>query len=196
MQRRAALALLATPVLAQEKNLRVVVRIQTELGDIIVALSGDRAPRTVENFLRYVDTGSYDGGVFHRSVTPDNQQHSPVKIEVIQGGPNRASKQRLPPVPLERTSLTGLKHVNGAISMARDSADSADTATADFFICLGPQPQLDFGGTRNPDGQGFAAFGLVIKGLDIVRSIQQSPVTVQTLTPPITIKQISRVDHP
>ena len=196
MQRLAALALLATPVLAQEKNLRVVVRIQTELGDIIVALSGDRAPSTVETFLRYVDTGSYDGGVFHRSVTPDNQQHSPVKIEVIQGGPNRASKQRLPPVPLERTSLTGLKHVNGAISMARDSADSADTATADFFICLGPQPQLDFGGTRNPDGQGFAAFGLVIKGLDIVRSIQQSPVTVQTLTPPITIKQISRVDHP
>ena len=193
MHRRAALALLATPLLGQQKNLRVILRIETELGDIIVALSGDRAPRTVENFLRYVDTGQYDGGVFHRSVKPDSQMQSPVKIEVIQGGPNRASKQRLPPVPLERTSLTGLKHVDGAISMARDSAD---TATADFFICLGPQPELDFGGSRNPDGQGFAAFGLVIKGLDIVRRIQQSPVTVQTLTPPITIKQISRVNHP
>lgn len=193
MNRRSALALLTTPLLAQEKNLRVVVRIQTTLGDVTVALSGDRAPKTVENFLRYVDSGRYDGGAFHRSVKPDNQPQSRIKIEVIQGGPHPAAKATFPPIALERTALTGLKHVNGAISMARDSAD---TATGDFFICIGDQPELDFGGKRNPDGQGFAAFGLVLRGLDVVRKIQQSPMTAQKLTPPIEIKSISRVDFP
>ncbi len=193
MNRRSALTLLTAPLLAQEKNLRVLVKIETPLGDITVALSGDRAPNTVENFLRYVDAGRYDGGVFHRSVKPGNQPQSPVKIEVIQGGPNPAVKAKFPPIALERTSVTGLKHVNGAISMARDSAD---TATGDFFVCIGDQPELDFGGKRNPDGQGFAAFGLVLKGLDVVRKIQQSPVTAQKITPPIAIKSISRVDFP
>lgn len=191
MHRRTALTLIATPLVAQQRNLRIVVKIETELGDILVALSGDRAPKTVENFLHYLDTGRYDGGVFHRAVKMDNQPNSPVKIEVIQGGPNPAFKQGFPAIPLERTQLTGLKHVNGAISMARDSAD---TATADFFFCLGDQPELDFGGKRNPDGQGFAAFGLVLKGLEVIRKIQQSAVTAQLLTPPIRIVRILRAE--
>lgn len=192
MKRRELLSLAAAlPILAQEKNLRVLVKIETTMGDILVALSGDRAPKTVENFLRYVDEGLYDGGLFHRSVKPDNQPQSPVKIEVIQGGPNPDKKQSYPPVSLERTSLTGLKHVNGVISMARSGPD---TATADFFFCIGDQPELDFGGKRNPDGQGFAAFGLVLKGLDVIRKIQQAPVTLQKLTPPVKILKISRVD--
>lgn len=175
---------------AQEPNLRVVVKIETKLGEILVALSGDRAPETVVNFLRYVDDGLYDGGVFHRTVKPDNQPQSPVKIEVIQGGPNPEKKSSYPPIALERTNKTGLKHVNGAISMARSGPD---TATGDFFFCIGDQPELDFGGKRNPDGQGFAAFGLVLKGLDVIRKIQQSPATGQKLTPPIEILRISRV---
>lgn len=192
MKRREILSLAATlPLLAQEKNLRVLVKIETGMGDILVALSGDRAPRTVENFLRYVDEGFYDGGLFHRSVKPDNQPQSPVKIEVIQGGPNPEKKNSYPPIALERTKLTGLKHVNGVISMARSGPD---TATADFFFCIGDQPELDFGGKRNPDEQGFAAFGLVLKGLDCIRKIQQSPVTLQKLTPPVKILRISRVD--
>ncbi len=187
MLRRSLLAAgSAVLVRAQEKNLRVVVRFETELGSIDVALSGDRAPVTVENFLRYVDGGLYDGGVFHRSVKMDNQPQSPVKIEVIQGGPQPGSKG-FEPIALERTSKTGLKHVNGVISMARSGPD---TATGDFFFCIGDQPELDFGGKRNPDGQGFAAFGLTLKGLDVIRKIQQSPVEAQKLTPPVKITRI------
>jgi peptidyl-prolyl cis-trans isomerase A (cyclophilin A) len=190
MNRRKILAIAAAlPAMAQEKNLRVVVNIETEMGDILVALSGDRAPKTVENFLRYVDGGFYDGGRFHRTVKPDNQPQSPVKIEVIQGGPNLDKKGGFDPIQLERTTLTSLKHVNGVISMARSGPD---TATADFFFCIGDQPELDFGGKRNPDGQGFAAFGMVLKGLDIVRKIQQAPLEGQRLTPPVKILKISR----
>lgn len=176
---------------AQEKNLRVVVVFETEMGDIQVALSGDRAPVTVENFLRYVDGGFYNGGVFHRTVKMDNQQQSPVKIEVIQGGPKPESKPGFAAIPLERTSKTGLKHVNGVISMARSAPD---TATGDFFFCVGDQPELDFGGKRNPDGQGFAAFGMVLKGLDVVKKIQQAPASVQKLTPPVLIRRVRRVE--
>jgi len=191
MRRRELISLAAAlPIFAQEKNLRVVVLIQTEMGDIQVALS-DRAPGTVQNFLRYVDGGAYNGGVFHRTVKPDNQQQSPVRIEVIQAGPNPDKKEGFGPIELERTKLTGLKHINGAISMARSGPDSA---TADFFFCIGDQPELDFGGKRNPDGQGFAAFGLVLKGLDVIRKIQQSPVIGQRLTPPVRIFSIKRLD--
>lgn len=188
-RRQSLISLSATPLLAQNPG-RVVVRIDTELGEIEVALHGDRAPKTVENFLRYVDGGFYNGGLFHRSVTMANQPQSPIKIEVIQGGPNPEKKPGFDPIPLERTSLTGLKHVNGTISMARSGPD---TATADFFFCINDQPSLDYGGLRNPDAQGFAAFGLVLKGLDVIRKIQQRPVEAQRLTPPIKIRSITRL---
>jgi peptidyl-prolyl cis-trans isomerase A (cyclophilin A) len=194
MTRRHALALLAAPAQKEtEPNLRVVVSLETSLGEIVVALSGDRAPVTVENFLRYVDAGLYDGGVFHRTVKMDNQPQSPIQIEVIQGGPNPEKKQSFPPIRLERTALTGLKHVNGTISMARFAPD---TASGDFFFCIGDQPELDFGGKRNPDGQGFAAFGLVLKGFDVIRKIQQAPATGQRITPPVKIERIRRVEGP
>ena len=93
------------------------------------------------------------------------------------------------PIPLERTSKTGLRHVDGTISMARDGPE---TATSEFFICIGDQPELDFGGRRNPDGQGFAAFGRVTAGMEVVRRIQQSPAREQRLDPPITILRIRR----
>ena len=171
-----------------------LVRIDTSLGPIVVALDEQHAPTTVANFLRYVDAGKYKGGEFHRTVklNPDNQPNNTVKIEVIQAGP-APGQLPFPPVPLERTSVTGLKHGDGAISMARGAPDSA---AGDFFICIGPQPELDFGGKRNPDGQGFAAFGHVMSGMEVVRKIQQSPAQEQKLTPPVTIRNIEKISRP
>ena len=174
----------------QAKTVHVVI--ETEMGKIEVELDADKAPVTVANFLRYVDAGHYTGGRFHRTVKlrPDNQPQSTIKIEVIQGGVNpEKEKSGWPPIPLERTNKTGLKHLDGTISMARDGPD---TATSDFFICIGAQPELDFGGRRNPDGQGFAAFGRVTRGMDVVRKIQAAPVEAQKLTPPIKITAINR----
>jgi peptidyl-prolyl cis-trans isomerase A (cyclophilin A) len=159
------------------------VRLDTQAGTIVVELDAKRAPATTANFLRYVEAGLYDGGVFHRAVTMQNQPQNKIKIEVIQAG-TRPETRHFAPIELERTSKTGLKHLAGTISMARDGADSA---TGDFFICIGDQPSLDFGGQRNPDSQGFAAFGHVVQGMDVVRKIQQSRVEAQKLTPPVTI---------
>jgi peptidyl-prolyl cis-trans isomerase A (cyclophilin A) len=140
----------------------VLVVIETELGDIEVSIDAARAPGTAANFLRYVDAGYYTGGRFHRTVTPDNQPNDQVRIEVIQAGIDpEHDPQKFPAIAMERTNVTGLHHTDGAISMARREVDSAQS---DFFICLGDQPELDFGGRRNPDGQGFAAFGLVTAG--------------------------------
>jgi peptidyl-prolyl cis-trans isomerase A (cyclophilin A) len=161
---------------------RVVV--QTTLGSIEVEVDTIRAPITGLNFLRYVDQGSYRGGSFHRAVRPDNQPGSKIKIEVIQGGPDSLRSKDAEPIPLERTRETGLTHRDGTISMARDGPN---TATSDFFICIGDQPELDFGGKRNPDGQGFAAFGRVVRGMDVVRAIQTARARGQQLTPPIEI---------
>lgn len=163
---------------------------QTEKGTFELELDEAHAPLTVRNFLAYVDAGLYDGGVFHRTVKPDNQPNNPVKIEVIQGGinPARTSEER-PPIALERTKDTGLKHLDGTVSMARDAPD---TATSDFFICIGNQPELDYGGKRNPDGQGFGAFGKVVRGMDVVRAIQQAPASGQQLTPAIKILHAAR----
>jgi peptidyl-prolyl cis-trans isomerase A (cyclophilin A) len=170
-----------------------LVRIHTELGVIEVDLATDKAPTTVANFLKYVEAGRYTGGQFHRTVTlhPDNQPNNTVKIEVIQGGVNPTfAEQDWPAIALERTRDTGLKHLDGTLSMARAGPD---TATSDFFVCVGDQPELDFGGKRNLDGQGFAAFGRVTKGLDIVKKIQTAPADGQKLTPPVRILKIERV---
>lgn len=175
---------------AKDKPIRVLI--QTDAGDIEVELNAAKAPNTVANFLKYVDGKHYDGGRFHRTVTPDNQPDNKVKIEVIQAGinPDKA-KDGFKPIKLERTRDTGLKHKDGTISMARAGAD---TATSDFFICIGDQPELDFEGKRNADGQGFAAFGQVVKGMDVVKKIQKSEAEKQTLKPPVKIVKIVRKD--
>ena len=103
---------------------------------------------TTANFLRYVDAGHYDGGTFHRTVKMDNQPESPVKIEVIQAGVNEErAKDGFPPIPLERTTVTGHSHKDGTVSMARGAPDSA---TSGWFICINDQPSLDFGGSAIP----------------------------------------------
>jgi peptidyl-prolyl cis-trans isomerase A (cyclophilin A) len=181
---------------AQEAK-KIRVRITTELGVIEATLDSSRAPVTVGNFLRYVDAGQYNGGLFHRTVTMNNQPNNDIKIEVIQGAVNPAfADSAYPPnsgygpIPLERTSVTGLSHKDGVVSMARLGPD---TATSGFFICIGDQPELDFGGQRNRDGQGFAAFGQVTSGMDVVRKIQNAPHQEQRLTPPVVITKIERM---
>jgi len=161
----------------------VRVRLETELGAIVVRLDARAAPRTVHNFLRYVTGGHYDGGRFHRTVTMENQPTDRIRIEVIQAGAAE-DQTGFAPIALERTSETGLRHGDGTISMARAAPD---TATSDFFICIGDQPELDFGGKRNPDGQGFAAFGSVVEGMDVVRRIQHAPAEGQRLKPPVRL---------
>ena len=173
----------------REASPHVVVR--TELGEIEIAVETSRAPITAQNFLKYVDAGHYDGGTWHRTVKMDNQPDNQIKIEVIQAGvnPDRA-KDGFPAILLERTNKTGILHKDGTVSMARGGADSA---TSGFFICINDQPSLDFGGMRNADGQGFAAFGQVVRGMDVVRRIQQAPNTeAQKLTPPIRIIAVAR----
>jgi peptidyl-prolyl cis-trans isomerase A (cyclophilin A) len=165
------------------------VVIQTELGDIEVEIDSVHAPITAANFLRYVDLGFYRFGRFHRTVREDNQPNDKVKIAVVQAGLDSLRVKDFPPIKLERTSVTKLSHKDGTISMARDGPD---TATSDFFICIGDQPSLDFGGKRNPDGQGFAAFGRVLLGMDVVRKIQQAPAEGQMLEPAVRIVNIVR----
>jgi len=165
------------------------VLIKTELGQIAVEIYQDKAPVTAANFLKYVDAKLYDGSVFHRTVTMDNQPDNTVKIEVIQGGQLAADKS-FPAIKIERTSITGIKHLDGVISMARGGPDAA---TSSFFFCINDQPELDFGGKRNTDGQGFAAFGRVIAGMEVVRTIQKQPADGQNLNPPVKIISIARI---
>ncbi len=170
----------------------VVVRMETSEGVIVAEIYTERAPVTAENFLAYVDDQLFDGGSFFRSVRLDNQPDDSVRIEVIQGGPDTDKVQdRLrPAIALERTSETGLRHIDGALSMARGGPD---TGRAQFFVCIGDQPSLDFGGHRNLDGQGFAVFGRVTQGMDIVRRIQMGRVEAQRLVAPVSIDRVRRV---
>ena len=172
--------------------------IKTSEGDIKIKLYAKKAPITVENFLKYIEEKIYDGGSFYRVVRLDNQPQSSVKIEVIQGGLNDdKTKKTFPPIELETTEKTKIKHLDGAISMARGEPNSA---TSEFFICVNAQPELDFGGKRNTDGKGFAAFGKVIKGMDVVRKIQAKETKIwkgnkqpQLLAEPVKIISIRRI---
>ena len=177
---------------------RVVrVLMVTSLGDIELELYPDKAPITVAGFLRLVDGGHLEGGTFYRVVSPDNDNGSPV-ISVIQGGIGDAESP-IPPMAHETTADSGLPHRNGSISMARAEVG---TATTEFFICIGDQPALDFGGARNDDGQGFAVFGRVVDGMDIVRAIHESPADApsefeyfrgQLLEEPVEIVSLQRL---
>lgn len=187
----------------------ISIRIETEFGTIRAELFDAEAPITVTNFLHYVEEGLYDRGQFHRTVTAENNANTnlnlseddiasgqvpndSIAIQVIQASINAEHEDELDgPIPLERTSETGLQHLDGTLSMARTTPNSA---VSDFFICINDQPALDFGGMRNPDGQGFAAFGRVVEGMDVVRTIQAQPARGQILTPAVTIVRIQRED--
>jgi len=185
---RVMIVLGAAFVASAADNPKIVIK--TELGDIVAEICQDKAPVTAGNFLRYVDAGLYNDTTFFRTVKMDNQPNNAVKIEVIQGAQLPEDKE-FPPIKLERTSVTGVTHVDGALSMARDGPD---TARSSFSICIHDQPALDFGGRRNPDGQGFAAFGRVVSGMDVVRAIQLRPAEGQTLRPAVKIITIKKLE--
>ncbi len=191
---RTLLSVLLASILASlvfpATNPQVIMK--TELGNITLEVFLEKAPITAANFLRYVDENRYTDALFYRVVTMANQPNNDIRIEVIQGGQGRSSHpQRLDPIPHETTEMTGIYHKGGTISMARSAPGSA---SSEFFICVNDQPELDFGGNRNPDGQGFAAFGRVIQGMDVILKIQQQPSESQMLVKPVKIHAIQRLD--
>lgn len=194
--RRALLAagLLAAapfPVLAAGGKPRVVI--QTDHGAIVVELEDKKAPVTSANFLRYVDAHKYDGGTFYRASRTKGVKGA----GSIQGGPP-ARVRRFAPIAHESTRATGVKHRAGTISMARNAPGSA---TCDFFICASPMPYLDAHPGGPGDNLGFAAFGQVVQGLDIVKKILALPANGpapypqmkgQMLEPPVAITSMKR----
>ena len=151
-----------------EKNPTVIM--ETSLGMITLQLFPKKAPNTVKNFLSYIEQNRYNECHFYRVVHLNNQPENKILIEVIQGGLGIDKHPlELKSITHENTDQTNILHKNGTISMARLEPG---TASSEFFICINDQPELDYGGKRNPDGQGFAAFGQVIKGMEIVKKIQ------------------------
>lgn len=177
----------------------VPVILTTTLGPIIIALEVERAPITATNFLRYVDEKRLDGTLFYRSVTYEGIPN----LGFIQGGPQNDPRRILKPVPHEPTSKTGLTHDEGAVSLARGGLG---TGTADFFVIVGDMGSLDAGPAQSgSDGQGFAVFGRVTQGMDIVRTIMIAPrsptkgeglMKGQMLEPPFRILTARRAPAP
>jgi peptidyl-prolyl cis-trans isomerase A (cyclophilin A) len=181
------LAIQSAPVVAPAE---AHVVIHTDRGDIALTLDAAHAPVTTCNFLRYVEAGRYGDARFFRTVVRATNAN-PHPIDVIQAETTGGSDDPgFGPIALERTRDTGLSHLAGTISMARGGPDSA---TSSFFIVTQDTPALDFGGGRNADGQGFAAFGRVTAGLDIARAIQASPAEAEQLKPPVKITSVEMV---
>jgi peptidyl-prolyl cis-trans isomerase A (cyclophilin A) len=182
-------------IFAEKKPASSLIMIKTELGNITVEIYTKKAPITAKNFIIQIKKGIFKNSSIFRTVTMDNQPNNKVKIEVVQGGPNRAIVKKIygkdfdfeNGIKHETTKATGILHKDGVISMARGKPG---TAFFSYFICINDQPSLDYGGKRNSDGQGFAAFGKVIKGMDIIRKIQNSPHKSQNLTPAIKVYDI------
>ena len=188
----AAQAPTPAPVTVPQEEL-VPVAIDTSLGRIVVALDRLHAPVTTANFLHYVDTHRLDGETFYRSM------HAPTS-NLIQGGVRSDGRKLFPPIAHEPTSQTGLKNVTGAISMANAGPG---TARADFFILLSDVPAFDAGNPQG-DAAGFAAFGHVIEGMEVVKKIFDAPVSEtkgdgvmkgQILDPPVKIIKASRLQQ-
>ena len=173
-------------VMSCEKNNSVIM--ETEFGIIKIELYPKKAPISVTNFLKYVDENRYEDFHFYRTLNLQNQPNDDIKIEVIQGGLGfNVHPMSLDPIKHENTRLTGLRHINGSISMARIKPGSANS---EIFICINNQPELDFGGKRNSDGQGFATFGKVIHGFEVLKRIHNQKNKNQILIDPIHVKFI------
>jgi len=169
------------------------VKIKTNFGDIIVELYPKKAPKTVAAFLSYVDSGYYKNASFYRVLKEEDQPSNAFKSNLIQGGiwkSNYKKQVSLAGIPHETTKETGVLHKDGAISLARTAPGTANT---EFFIVIGDQPAYDYGGAANPDGQGFAAFGKVIDGMDVVKQIHQQPDNQTSFTPALAIMDIVRL---
>jgi len=191
----ATITLLTLAACGTEKTNRVVIK--TKLGTIEIEVYPDRAPLTADNFLYYVDNNLYDGEGFYRAVRPKTDPLG-MGMQIIQGGLLSAETVTAP-IDHETTGMSGLSHIDGAVSMARDEPGTGSAAY--FFISIGDNTFLDYGGARNPDGQGYAVFGQVVKGMDVVRAIQMqdtggpsenSATNGQILTKPVTIVYAKR----
>jgi len=170
-------ALAAGPVPARAASSDVKIAIVTNLGTIDVVLDPVHAPGTVKNFLYYVDHKFFNGGTFFRAIPGF----------VIQGGNKTKEKPSDPGIPLEDDTKTGLHNIDGAISMARTS--DPNSATTEFFICDGAQPNLDGAAGKS----GYAAFGYVTKNMELVRKIARMPAESEMLLTPVKIISISRI---
>ncbi len=168
------------------------VVIKTGWGDIEVELYPEKAPKTVAAFLSYIDSGLYKKASFYRVLNDENQFTGVPHAFLIQGGIWQTDHSRavsVPGVPHESTRETGILHTNGTISLAREAPGTGGT---EFFICIGDQHGFDFGGDNNPDGQGNAAFGRVVKGMEVVKKIYHQPEYNQRFDPPVSIDKIVR----
>ena len=185
---------LAAPALAQDAAPAPLPRVQmeTSAGRIVIEVETTRAPITAANFLRYVDEHRFDGMTFYRAMK------AAPGMGLVQGGTNNDPDRTLPPIAHEPTTLTGLSHVDGAVSMARYAPG---TATGDFFVSVGPTPSYDAGRPFSVDADGFAVFGRVVQGMEVVRAILDAPTSPtegegfmrgQMLDPKITIVQAWR----
>jgi peptidyl-prolyl cis-trans isomerase A (cyclophilin A) len=167
------------------------ILIETDYGNIEAVLYVDRAPITANNFLRYIKEDHLRDARLYRVVrlSPDNQPDNEVKIEVVQGGLyDDDHPDHLPAIEHETTEQTGIKHLDGTLSMARWGPG---TATIDFSICVGDQPELDYKGRRNSDGWGFAAFGRVVKGMEVVHKIHRLKAKGQYLEKHVPMRKVS-----
>lgn len=167
------------------------VAIETTLGTITVAVDNRRAPRTSANFLAYVDDGRFDGVTFYRAA----RRKSAPELGLIQGGIDTDARRALPPIPHEPTSRTGLRHLDATLSMARPNRP--DSAMGNFFITVGPTPNMDARGSYI----GYAAFGHVVAGMDVVKRILavptccgSGPMRGQMIVKPIRIVRAKRLD--
>jgi peptidyl-prolyl cis-trans isomerase A (cyclophilin A) len=169
------------------------IKIETTFGDIIVELYPEKAPKTVAAFLSYVDSGYFKNGSFYRVLKEEDEPSSSFKSNLIQGGiwqTNNKKQVSITVIPHETTKQTGILHKNGTISLARNAPGTAST---EFFIVIGDQPAYDYGGDANADGQGFAAFGSVIQGMDVVKQIHEQPDNETNFKPPLPITDIVRI---
>ena len=187
----ALVALFLTAAAAPPEPATVRVRLVTSAGNVVVALDARRAPKTVANFLAYVDDGRLDDTQFYRSA---RRKGNPSQ-GFVQGGIGTDARRMLPSVPLESTAQTGLRHLDGTISMAH--GPNPDGANCNFSIMVGPNPGLD---ARGPF-KGFAAFGKVIQGMDVVKRILAMPtgggrdaMKDQMILKPVRILRAERLD--
>lgn len=175
----------------RNKNPHILIRTRT--GNMEIELYPDQAPKSVAAFLSYVDSGLYKNSSFYRVLNEDNQPSGSPASELIQGGIWKTDHRRavsMPGIAHEPTNQTHILHKDGVISLARTTTGTAST---EFFICVGDQPGFDYGGENNPDGQGYAAFGKVVKGMDILKDIYTSPENDQSFDPAVTILDIERL---
>lgn len=170
------------------------IEIKTELGEIGVELFAKQAHSTVSNFLRYVNKQLFDNSSFFRIVNESNAEQPEddnAPIQVIQGGLPPESKLLLNPIEHESTQETGILHLDGTISMARFDPGTADGS---FFFCIGDQPELNFGGKRYNDGLGFAAFGRITSGKDILQKIYERAENREYLKDEVQILSIRKLE--